>query len=473
MTSTDHSGSRTRLASLLLAAAMAVVTVVPLTPVQAQSLNRSSLYYGMGGMGTGGRANNPNQLANTLGLSGGARLNYSCGKFDLGLSWKTLMNGFANLGEQVEGALQAAIAALPLYILQRAQPGLYQLFQNFSQKADLQVAASLKTCEEMEAMIKAGEDPYEDYIKAAQGDLWKVKADAQGDVVQAKLDLNKNEEAQRRGVRWVFGERAGGVDGDPIRPERDLAVAGYNATLNKPTTESAATDYSASAEARNTRLVQAFPTPDDLADFATEVLGDKDIYTCSQADGDCPEPTNAKTATGLGPKYDEDYDFVQPKLEELADTPIGQTVSDAYDRLQEIAAPGMAVTPALLDSLRAMPPATRSMSVNRLSEELAMNRIINKALIARGVLLTGLSLPEVTAASDATRDIQQTIDRLTHYIDDLMYEARVRKELTSETAMTILKHQYRADAESTTIRPSSPSTANPVTSDGLIERSAP
>ena len=53
-----------------------------------------------------------------------------------------------------------------------------------------------------------------------------------------------------------------------------------------------------------------------------------------------------------------------------------------------------------------------------------MHRVIDKALVARGVLLTGQSLPEVTAAGDAVKNTQETIDRLTKYIDDLMYEAK-------------------------------------------------
>ena len=55
---------------------------------------------------------------------------------------------------------------------------------------------------------------------------------------------------------------------------------------------------------------------------------------------------------------------------------------------------------------------TRSIAVNRLSQELAMHRVVDKALVTRAALLTGLSLPEVTAAGDAIRDTQETIERL-------------------------------------------------------------
>lgn len=288
----------TALARTLCAAAVCVATLLVATPAQAQPVSNSTLYYRMGGGTPGGGAANRSQVATNLGLSGNLRLNYSCGKFDIGLSWQTLMNGFSQLGTQVTNAVKAGIASLPLYILQRAQPGLYQLFQNYSAKADAIIAASLKTCEEMEATIKAGQNPYEDWVKVAKGDVWKMKAQAGGDVVQAKLDIGRNEEANKLGVQWVFGRRAGGVSSDALRPIRDLSIAGYNATLNKPAASSPTTSYASSAE-KNTRLVQAFQTPDEMAKFATEVLGDKRVYTCTQGTDGCPSATNVTTASRL------------------------------------------------------------------------------------------------------------------------------------------------------------------------------
>ena len=135
-----------------------------------------------------------------------------------------------------------------------------------------------------------------------------------------------------------------------------------------------------------------------MATFTTEVLGDKRIYTCSQGSGDCPAPTTVTTATGLGPKFEAEYDVVQPLLSGLASG--SATSGSVYADLQKIAAPGMAVSPQLLAALRRLPPDTRDVAVNRLSQELAMHRVIDKALVARAALLTGMSLPQVTAAGE-------------------------------------------------------------------------
>jgi integrating conjugative element protein (TIGR03755 family) len=397
-----------------------------------QQVGSSSLYYRLGGGGPAGRALNKSQLPTQLGVSSGIRANYSCSKFDIGLSWGNVMNGISNLGSQVNGAVQAGIAALPLYALQRAQPGLYQIFQNYSAKADAMVSASVRSCEEMEAQIAQGKNPYEDFVKLSKSESWRTKTQNGGDVVQAKLDIAKNEEGQKNGVRWVFNQPAGGLGSAPLRPIRDLSVAGYNSTLNRPTTTAPNTNFSSGNE-RATRLVQAFKSADDLATFTTQVLGDQQVYLCSGMSG-CPASTSVTTATGLGPRYDMELDALAPRMESIANGSANVSFAD----LNAISAPGMTISPQLVDGLRRLNPETRSMAVTRLSQELAMQRVIDKALVARNVLLTSLSLPEVVAAGEVSATVQTKLDRLTRYIDDMMYEFRIRKEMTGETALAIM-----------------------------------
>jgi len=430
---------RNRLSVALLCAGLLLSSLS--LPAAADQASNHSLYYRMGGAEPAGHANYKNQIALRLGIDAKLRMSYSCGKFDIGLSWSNVMNGFSQLGTQISNAVKAGIASLPMYALQRAQPGLYQMLQEYSAKADAIVNASLKTCEEMEATIKKGGNPYADYIEEAKNAAWKLKSSEKGDVVQAKLDINKNEEAQNTGMPWVFGGPAGGKNTLAIQPVRDIAVAGYNATLNKPTSTPSTTLYSAAPE-KSSRLVAAFASPDELAKFTTDVLGDKKVFLCTTA-SDCPVATSVNTATGLNPKYEQEIQLLQPKLDAMVNAE-----KPNYADLQAIAAPGMALSPALLDSVRAMPSELRALTTGRLTQELAMQRVINKALVARNTLLTGLSLPEVSAAGQATKDVTEKVDRMTAYINDMMFEFRVRKEMTSDTALAILGDQGRRDARS-------------------------
>ena len=467
------------------AVAVAVFTATAPLPAYADYGSSGSLYYRMGGESPGGRANYESQVAANLGVGATLRLNYSCGKFDLSYSWKAMLNSLKNLGSKIQSALYAGIANLPMYILMRAQPGLYQLFQTYSAQADTLIAAALKTCEEFEAQIRNGQNPYEDWIKLAKGNAWKgritiagsnsgtlweydpntsteVQREKAGDIISAKEAIEKKEKGQREGIPWVFGKNAGGTNSDPLRPIRDVSIAGYNATLGKATT----TDPKASSTGTDSRLTRTFSNAESLATFTTEVLGDKRIYTCSPGDNGCPPSAVTTTATGLGPKLEEEYKEVQPKLAELASG--SERGATAQSKLESIGSEGYTVNGELLEALRRLPARDRDAAVERLSQELAMHRIVNKALVARAVLLTGLSLPEVTAAGHAMRETQAQIDRLTQYIDDLLYESRIRRELTSNTALAIMGHQSAREAAAAAVPPALQSDPNPLQSGGFV-----
>ena len=473
MKSMKHISTKALFASA--AVAVAVFSATAPTTAYADYGSSGSLYYRMGGESPGGRANYESQVATKLGLGATLRLNYSCGKFDLSYSWKVMLNSLKQLGSKIQSALYAGIANLPMYILMRAQPGLYQLFQTYSAQADVLIAAALKTCEEFEAQIRNGQNPYEDWVKLAKGGAWKgsikittsnsgtkYSYETAGDIISAKEAIEKKEKGQKEGIDWVFGKKAGGLNSDPIQPINDLSIAGYNATLGKPTTA----DPKASNAGTKSRLTRAFPTAEKLAEYAKDVFGDNAVRTCSPADSGCTPSTATVTATGLGPKLEAEYKEVQPTLQTLASN--SERGATAQTKLEELGTEGYTVNGELLEALRSLPEIDRAAAVERLSQELALHRTVNKALVMRGVLLTGLSLPEVAAAGHAMRETQAKIDRLTQYIDDLLYESRIRRELSSNTALAIMGHQRAKEAEAVAVPPPMQSDPNPLQSGGFV-----
>lgn len=425
-----------------LRAALAVLAgttfVVFVTNVQAQIApstmnitrprNQSSLYYRLGGGDPAARAINRNSVAVRLGLGGGLRLNYSCGRFDIGLSWSTLMNNYATLGTTIGNAVKAGIAALPMYVFQRAQPGLYELFQTYSQKADAMIAASLKSCEEMEAQIRAGGDPYEEWVKLAKGEGWRVQAQTNGDVVNAKYRVEQD--GGTTGMRWIGGQQRGGANMQPIRLIYDLVTAGYNVTANQGVLSGDADYQSPSVALSQSRLLTAFRRPSDAAKYAQDVLGEMDVSLC-----DLPQCPSKATSTGIGlaPKFEAEIPPIEATLNALAGTP-----NPNYGQLDNISAPGVAIGREVIDVLRELPELERGIALRRLAQEIALARTVDKALAIRNLLVTSLTLPEVTAADPASKKAQEKIAVLSRYIEDLMFENRVRKEVVSNTAAVLL-----------------------------------
>jgi integrating conjugative element protein (TIGR03755 family) len=414
-----------------------------LIAAQAQAQDRprsqSALYYRMGGGDPAARASNPKAISVKLGLGGNLKLNYSCGKFDVGLSWANMMNGFSKLGSQVTGAIKAGISALPMYIFQRAQPGLYELLQTYSQKADVMVSAALKSCEEMEAQIRAGGDPYEEWLGLAKGEAWKVQANTNGDIVDAKEKVETN--AGRNGAVWIGGTRQGGQSQPPILLVKDLVTAGYNVTMNQPVLTGENTDYQAAAPAlAQTKLAKSFRRPADASKFAQDVLGDLLIGTCD--DAACPQKGTA-TGLGLSPKFEAEIPAIEATINALV-----TSSNPNYAMLDDISAPGVAIGREVVDALRELPPFERSIAMQRLTKEIALARTIDKALTVRNLLLTSITLPEVTAATVAVAEAQKKVSTLNRYIDDLLFENRVRKEVVSDTATALLQAYRTVQSQS-------------------------
>ena len=91
-------------------------------------------YYQIGGAQPISAPANPSVVSVTLGGSAQLGLGYSCAKFDpVAAVTHTLNNiksGADDMMNAMTAAASSAIAALPALILQRANPGLYDLFQN-------------------------------------------------------------------------------------------------------------------------------------------------------------------------------------------------------------------------------------------------------------------------------------------------------------------------------------------------------
>ena len=75
-------------------------------------------------------------------------------------------------------------------------------------------------------------------------------------------------------------------------------------------------------------------------------------------------------------------------------------------------------------------------------------RTVEKALFARRLLLSGRQVPEVHATEVAWEHADNSIAELDKEIEILVFETRVRKEVVSDTVVTLLE-QAAAKRQST------------------------
>ena len=383
-------------------------------------------YYEIGGAEPVSVPANPQVTSMTLGGSVQLGLGYSCAAFDpvaaVTNSLNDIGSGVDDMMAAMTAAATSAIAALPALILQRANPGLYDLFQNALLKAEETMQLATKSCEVMEAEIARGKNPYSDLIALSKGNDWKLQMGIGGnDAVTAKEAVEAaNGDG---GIPWITGQ-AGGAGQPELRFTGDIVEAGYNINMNRPITASGPIP-----EGSATRLSEIWPEPSAARDWVVDVIGENIVTTCDTCRKD------SVPGTGLLPKLFQEGSAVTVELQGL----VNGATAPTLDNLELITAPGVAITRQVIEAIRDMPATEQSLIVGRLVSEISTARTIEKALFARRLLLSGRQVPEVYATQVAREHADTSIAELDREIDNLLFETRVRREVVSATVVTLLQ----------------------------------
>jgi len=383
-------------------------------------------YYEIGGAEPVSVPANPKVTSMTLGGSIELGLGYSCAAFDPVAAVKNSLNdigsGVDDMMDAMTAAATSAIAALPALILQRANPGLYDLFQNALLKAEETVQLATKSCEVMEAEIARGKNPYADLITLSKGNDWKLQMGIGGnDAVTAKEAVEAAN--GNSGIPWIAGQ-AGGAGQPELRFTGDIVEAGYNINMNRPISASGPIPVASA-----TRLSEIWSEPSAARDWVVDVVGENIVTTCDTCRKD------SVPGTGLLPKLFQEGSAVTVELQGLVNGASAPTL----DNLERITAPGVAITRQVIEAIREMPATEQSLIIGRLVSEISTARTIEKALFARRLLLSGRQVPEVYATQVAREHADTSIAELDREIDNLLFETRVRREVVSDTVVTLLQ----------------------------------
>ena len=383
-------------------------------------------YYEIGGAEPVSVPANPSVVSVTLGGSAQLGMGYSCGKFDpVAAVTNTLNNigaGVDNMMNAMTAAASAAIASLPALILQRANPGLYDMFQNALLKAEETMQLATKSCEQMEAEIAKGKNPYADLATLSKGNDWKLQMGVGGnDAVTAKDAVETSN--GDNGVPWIGGQ-AGGSGQPLLEFTGDIVKAGYNINMNRPVTAAGPVP-----PASATRLSEVWATPADARDWVVDVVGENIVTTCDTCRKD------SIPGTGLLPKLYQESSAVTVEIQNLVSGATPPTLAN----LENITAPGVAITRQVIEAIREMPASEQSLIMGRLVSEISTARTVEKALFARRLLLTGRQVPEVYATEVAREHADTSIAELDKAIENLLFETRVRKEVVSDTVSMLLQ----------------------------------
>lgn len=391
-------------------------------------------YYEIGGAKPVSAPANPRVQSTTIGGGAHLGLGYSCLKFDPVTAVSDTLNqvkdGTENMLNAMTQAATGAIASLPAMILQRANPGLYDLFQNALVRAELTVDLATKSCEQMESAIANNKNPYEDLVVLSKGNDWKVQMGVGGGSVVAANETVAQANGAN-GLPWIGGS-AGGQGQEPIELTEDITSAGFNVQLNRP--PSAQGSVTANPDQR---LTLVWNNPRDAADWLVEVVGEHRVTTCEG----CEKATIP--GSGLGPVLEKE----ERNLTNILESIVAGSNAPTLSNLARVSAPGIAITRDVIDSVNSLQITEQRIIVDRLVAEIAVARTVEKAFLARRLIKSGSSIPEVQANPVAREHVEQVVRDLDSEINRLAFEAQIRKDLVSNTVTSLLlRHEDRKKA---------------------------
>lgn len=367
----------------------------------------------------------------SIGVGVGWNSNLICGDMSIQTTLRNQLNGVTNGFQQIMGnviqSATSAVASLPALIIQRADPGLYNLLTNGVLQARLDFDRSKLTCRAMA----------EKMADTAGGQLgWSQMAEglALRDAVSSNDAVSAVEQAETRrgddGVPWIGGSNAGGSGQPAIRLVGDVTRAGYNLVNGR----SVADISSIAPSSCGSLSCQTWTSPQAAVEWATRVLGEKEQRTC-----DACTKTETVPGVGLTPLIQEEYDA---KLQVLRDL-VSKAKNTTAENLREAGSASLPITRGVIEALRDEPD--QHLLAQRLASEVALSSVLEKALLLQRTLLTGKKEPNVATNELAVDAVNQESDTLDREIRNLKTELELRRELANNSPIAIIqRHGARA-----------------------------
>ncbi|ONH50887.1 integrating conjugative element protein, PFL_4711 family [Pseudomonas cedrina] len=376
----------------------------------------------------GGRAvpMGPGAGMRSLGVGVGWNSNLICGDMNLNTTLQNQLNGITNGFQSIMSSViqnaTSAVASLPALIIQRANPGLYNLLSNGILQARLDFDRSKSTCRAIAnrmADLAGGQSGWEQLAEGMALKEATNKTDAVAAIEQTEAKRGN------RGVPWVGGSHAGGSGQTPIKVVADVTRAGYNLLNGRNVTDTSPINV-ASCAARLSCL--NWSSPQAAADWANRVLGEQVQRTCEGC-----SKTDSTPGAGLTPLIQDEYEAKLNALQALVE----QNVPTTLANLEAAGSSALPVTRGLIEALREEPD--QDLLGRRLASEVALSSVLEKALLLQRTLLTGRQEPNVAANELAQQAVAQESDLLTLEIQNLKTELELRRTLAANTASEILR----------------------------------
>lgn len=400
---------------------------------QAGWATDDEFYYRVGGGEALTRA--PSNRSETIEIGGGVSWNTDlmCGNFDMSVSVQEQLDGLKGSFNKIMGdvidAATGAVASLPALIIQKANPALYDLLQNGVLQASEEFNVARASCEDMvgvmDDVISGG-----GWESASRVGYWAGESNSGSELLATRDGANG--EGLDAGVTWVAGSKRGGRDQAAVSLIGDTAKAGYNQVLRRdPDSTSSTTSTCADAP-----ICEQWASPQAFSDWLVAVIGERKIRTCEGCD---------KVATQAGMGLTHQLGIEQTQILADLETLVASGAAPTADELDKVSGgPGLRVTRRVIEAIREEPSEGQAMVINRLANEMALSRTMERAMMARRALLAGMKEPNIANLAIAQEELRPYVAELEQEIENILYELEIREKIATNTmAELIVRERVR------------------------------
>ncbi|WLS81174.1 integrating conjugative element protein (plasmid) [Erwinia pyri] len=395
------------------------------------------LYYTLGG---GSVISQPATRSNMrkVGMSAGWSSDLMCGNFDLkttvGNQLNGVTNGFKNLmGDVVQNAT-GAVASLPVMIIQRANPGLYDMLTNGVLQANVSFDKAQLNCQNMSRRMMdfAGNNKW---TQGAVMDEYRSLVNS-GDADAVRVNNSADKLQGNSGQNWIGGQKRGGQGQQAIRPTHDLTAAGFNMMNSLPVLSA----DTVSSNSCNGGACGKYASAEEAAKAVVQVVGDSSLRTCTDASqctsgDDEQQPGATQAGTGFAPILEE---TTKENTEQLVKLVNGTEQPNAAN-LANLKTGSLPITAGVIRALQRDPD--NAALTARLAGELSMADTVETALIMRRMIVTGMSEPNAAAQNAAIEEGDRRVAAIDREITALRNEMELKRELSRNSVLTIIERE--------------------------------
>jgi len=397
--------------------------------------NESDYYYKLGGSSNLYVPPVNNDQTITIGGNVNGRLGFTCNGFNPVVSitntFQDMKSSVINIPGGIIDNLKGSVAGYPLYKLQQSMPALYNILQNTAAGAQNEFAIKVKDCQDVKQTLEEGQSPMESMLSVSDSQGW-LEAAKRAKTTNVDVRETARSITQKRdeyGLPWIGREKgnAGGKFQRPIKVINDVVIAGYNILLNRTPLDNEKTPT------EKTPLTQSWKNPTEAAAWAVKVLGDIHVSASDQTTDAAKHDTKAGIGlSALLQSCDSSNTCttnVSKALWQLVDKQWPLT----EEKLKLVSASNLLITDEIIITIQRMPREEQLMTVSKLAEEIAVQNMLDKALMMRRILQAGMQVQEVQNLKPALDMVRFTIKKLDDDIHSLSFENEVRKKMMTET----------------------------------------